>query len=164
MKKKRICVTVITAFIFFSSARAQVNKPISHLQNRIILKPVDIDNNTGDTGIAQIREPGGRLGRFIIAVDHNGNETKYKKTEIWGYQRAGDDNIKRIYEKETYVIKEMTDVVIYASYLRHSNYFFSINPESPVGILNKANLLNALGNTGYLKLYEKSLILKRIIK
>lgn len=153
-------------FLIFCSVTLVKAQPIKHpgkSQNRIFFSSADIYDSTDDASISSIRESWGRLGKNLMVIDQNGKKTKYKRSEIWGYQRKEDKCIKRIFEKDTYIIKEISDVVIYKYYVKHGTYFFSIDIDSPVIKLNKKELVKIIGNERFFKLYKKSLILRQII-
>lgn len=152
---------LITIFIFLqhlviSTTNAQPDQKKEKLQTRVLFKSSDLCDSGRYQTVVKIRETWGRLGKYITAIDSSGNKNKFRKKSIWGYKRAKDDYIKRVFGGETYLVKEVSEVVVYKQYVRHGSYFFSKSFDSPVIRLTRKKLLKAIGAEALLNLCRQS--------
>ena len=163
MKNKQAWLIIFFTLISLSLAKAQVNNKTGFSQNRIFMRSADIYDSSSSASIKKIRESWGRLGKYIIEIDSAGGKTKFKRKKIWGYKRVHDNNIKRMFDGDTCLVEEISEVIIYKYYVKHGTYFFSTVLDSPIILLNKRKLIKAIGNDRYLKLCSKSLLVKQLM-
>ena len=118
--------------IVFTEAKAQ---------NRIFINSTDLKDTVLADTISRIKIPWGNLGSTIITLNNDGTKSVFKKRKVWGYQIKKEKGIKRFFDGQIYSIVEVYEIVIYKSYSRHPEYFFSENLNSSIKPLSKNRII-----------------------
>lgn len=133
-------------------------------KNRIYLCSHDVVDTACYSSVVKIKEPWGKLGRYIVTLDKNGEVTKYKKTAIWGYRRSTDAGTKRVFNNETYMVKDTSPIILYLRCVKTSSYFFSKSFDTPIFELTRKNLLKNLSEAEIIRAYQHSTLVRQIIE
>jgi hypothetical protein len=135
----------------------------SFSQNRIFVRSTDI-NDQPDSNIKKIELPFGDWGSTVKVIYRNGDKSTLKRNLIWGFQIAGEKEIKRIYKGQIFDVVDTSIIVIYKTYSRHAAYYFSSNLDSPLEYLDKKKLVEAIGREKYDEAFQKSPLLQHVIE
>ncbi len=132
-------------------------------QNRIFINAGNLKDTILVDTITKIKIPWGNLGSTVITFNVNGTKSIFKKRAVWGYQIKKEKGIKRFYDGQIYSVVEMDEIIIYKSYSRHPEYFFSDNLNSSIKELSKRKIIKTVGRDRFIKEYQKSKLLRTLI-
>src|SRR4051812_39957537 len=145
MRKAISMLLVFFFLILYQASDAQISfNPLSG-HNLVFVTPCELDHAVHDTAIKRIREPWGRLGRYIVAEFSDGGQKKFRKNAIWGYQKAEDSVIRRVVGRDSYIIQDTGRIIVYKMCVRHGAYYFSRGLDGKIMLLRKKKLLDVVG-------------------